>query len=397
MRRNGRFDRHPVLRKRSKVYRQKSTIVIPGTAARMLPLGQDSNTEDGLNPSCAVIDEYHAHPDNSMLSVIQCGMGARFQPLIWIITTAGFDLNSACYQEERLLATRILERTVEPIPENVFAIIYTLDEGDDWADEGVWIKANPNLGVSVSWSYLRDQVAEALTTPPKQNKVKTKNFNLWVQAETRWILDDVWMRGAGEVDEQALVRRPCFVALDLSASQDITAIIYAFPPQAAETDYRIVPRFFLPEDDLMARERRDHVPYTYWAEKGLLLLTAGNVIDYDRIEEQLLLDAEKFTFQEIAYDPWKAQEIVNHFTDRGFLSVLWECGGTLAAKAIADGSVQKIWAFVAPKIIGGMAASPVGELGFTQMTEALVLEQVRWESVGADLLVEAYLPPIQLD
>jgi len=315
------IERHPALDNRSKHYKQNHTIVIPGTASIMRPLSKDSKTEDALNPHFVVVDEYHAHADNSMLEVMESGMGARRQPMIYIITTAGFDKNSACYQEEQLLAEKILERSIEPIPENIFCIIYTLDEKDDWADPKTWIKANPNLGVSVEWKYLEDRIKLALISPAKQNRIITKNLNIWTQAETRWILDDVWKACESPIDPGELTFLPCVLGKDLSASQDITALALCFLPTKDEERFQFLYRFFIPEENLIERERKDKVPYSYWVKQGLIYTTPGNVIDYDFIEQQIFEDAKKYQILEVAYDPWKAQEIVNHLSEADFTMV----------------------------------------------------------------------------
>lgn len=315
------ISKHPFLDKITDTYKQTSIVVIPGTAARMKPLGKESKTEDGMNPHFVVVDEYHAHVDNSMLEVMESAMGARRQPLIYIITTSGFDKASACYQEEHALAEQVLERSREPIPESFFCIIYTLDESDDWTNPDVWIKANPNLGVSLDWDYLKGRVEQALLSPAKQNKIKTKNLNIWTQAETRWITYETWKACGFAVDPEELEGRSCYVGLDLSASQDITAIALCFPPEEEGEKYRFLFRFFIPEDNMIERERKDKVPYSYWIEKGFLFSTPGNVIDYDFIEDQIRLDAKKYPVLEVAYDPWKALEIVNHLTAEGLTMV----------------------------------------------------------------------------
>ena len=306
------LSRHPFLRNKIRTYRQSSTIVIPGTSALMRPLGRDSDTEDALNPHFVLVDEYHAHKDNSMLEVMESGMGARRQPLAYIITTAGFDKTSACFQEEHTLAESVLERSMEPVAEHFFCIIFSLDEGDDWTDRNVWIKANPNLGISVSWEHLEDRVLSALQSPAKQNGVKTKNLNIWTQAETRWIKDEDWQACDAAVDPEALIGRKCWAGLDLSASQDITAYVLCFPPEDDEEPYQFLYRFFMPEENILERTRSDRVPYSYWVDEELIIATPGNVIDYDFIEQQILADGKKYLIQEIAYDPWKAQEIANH-------------------------------------------------------------------------------------
>ncbi|MCF7944719.1 MAG: terminase large subunit [Spirochaetia bacterium] len=309
------IQKHPVLRKRCKTYKQNSTITIPGTQTIMRPLGKDSDTEDGQNPHFALVDEYHAHKTAELVNVMEDGMGSRAQPLMYIITTAGYDKNLPCFQEERSLIIGILEGTMDPRPEDVFGIVYTLDEGDDWTDENVWGKANPNLGISISRDYLQSQVTKALSTPQKQNSVLTKNFNTWTQAVSRWIGAEAWEKCSGTIPD--LSGRPCYGALDLSTNIDITAWVLCFPPQDMETQYHYLYRFFIPEENLLDRERRDKVPYTLWRDQGFITTTPGNVIDYDFIEQQIKQDAETYRLQEFAYDPWNATEITNHLIDEG--------------------------------------------------------------------------------
>lgn len=313
---------HPILKGRSRVYKQGSVVTLhDDDAAKMTIWGRDAEAQDGFNPSFALVDEAHLYPGNQQMEVIESGMGARRQPLIYIITTAGVDINSPVRQEEHELALRTLEGAVNPAPEQFFALIYQLDEGDDWTDEVVWKKANPNLGVSVSWDYLRERIQDALRVPSRQNLIKTKNLNMWTQAETRWIGDEQWMRCADPVDEAVLAGRTCYVGLDLSASQDITAYALVFPPETEGERYQILWRFFIPGDLVVEKERTDKVPYTYWVNQGIVRTTPGDVVDYDHIEQSLLEDAETFELAEIAYDPWKAQEIVNHLSDAGFTMV----------------------------------------------------------------------------
>ncbi|OHE63979.1 MAG: hypothetical protein A2001_01475 [Treponema sp. GWC1_61_84] len=307
--------RSPPLSRRAKVYNSKQVIVQPGDdSARMRPLGRDSDTEDGLNPSFYLVDEYHAFMDSTLLDVLDSGMGSREQPLGIIITTAGLDKTGPCYNQEHMLAEGVLEGSLNPRPENYFAIIYTLDEGDDYADPGCWIKANPNLGVSVRPMFLENRVKIALAVPAKQNEVKTKNFNIWTQAATRWVTDERWMACNGPVDEDKLAGRHGHLGVDLSSTQDLTALILAIRPIAPSVIWPIIPRFFMPEDNILEAERRDRVPYALWAENGLVIPTPGDVVDYDYVEQEIRALGERFIIDEIAYDPWKAQEIVNHLS-----------------------------------------------------------------------------------
>lgn len=320
------IDTQPLLRAKTKAYKQGLTITIPETHGVIKPIGRDSKTQDGLNPSFVLVDEYHAHPTAEMLNVMQNGMGARAQPLMYIITTAGFDQNGPCYQEERTMVTGILEQTIEPSPENVFGIIFSLDEEDDWTDEKVWVKANPNLGISVSLDFMRSQVSQALALPRKQNDVKTKNFNIWTQAASRWLTAESW--DACFEPMKDLSGRNCFGGIDLSTTTDISAWVLCFPPIDLERKYTFLYRFYIPGDNILERERIDKVPYSLWAEQGFVTVTPGNVIDYDYIEAQILADAEQYVIKEIAYDPYNATNITNNLSNEGLNMVPFRQGFT---------------------------------------------------------------------
>jgi len=315
------IEKHPTLRKHAKIYLSSYTITIPGTAARMRPLGRDSSTEDGLNPSIALIDEYHAHPDSSLLDVLESGMGARQQPLVLIITTAGYDKSGPCFTQEHEIAEQLLEGSIDPRPEHVFAIIYSLDEGDNFADERVWQKANPNLGVSIEREYLRQRVKLALAMPAKANDVKTKNFNIWTQAVTRWITDEQWMACAGEVDLESLKGRPAYLGMDLSSTQDLTSVCLCFPPRAPGELWKLAWKYWIPEDGILEHIQKDKVPYDVWIEEGLVVATPGDTVDYDWVEGEIAELAESYDIQEVAYDPWKAAEVVNHLQGAGLTMV----------------------------------------------------------------------------
>ena len=292
----------------------------------LTPLGKDSNSEDGWNPHFVCCDEYHAHKDNLMLNIMESGTMARQQPLIIIITTAGFNKNSACYQEEHTLTMTILELTSNPdnkeiIPENYFGIIYTLDEEDDWTDKKVWEKANPNLGISAKIDVIENRVTEALLSPRKQNDVKTKNLNIWTQSESRWILDTVWDKCCTKFNETELIRRRCFGGLDLSTSIDITAFVLCFPPKEKNELYKFLYRFFMPQENILDRERKDKVPYRYWVDQGYIIPTPGNAVDYDFIENQIHADAKTYKLIETAYDPWKADEMQQRLSKDDFIMI----------------------------------------------------------------------------
>ena len=220
----------------------RNSIVYELKGGTMKPLSSDYGTHDGLNPSCGIIDEFHAHKDSGMFDVIKSAFGARRQPLMFIITTAGFDKSGVCYAY-RENVIKVLRGVNED--DSLFGIIYTLDDKSEWDDPKMWIKANPNLGVSLSADYLADQVKDAKNRPEAVRNVMTKNVDLWVDAERTWILDDVWLKCIGTTDPADLKGCACWGGLDLSNVSDITAYVLLFH----ENDrFQLLPHFWIPED-----------------------------------------------------------------------------------------------------------------------------------------------------
>lgn len=274
------------------------SIAIDSKDAAWKPLGKDSKTEDGLNPHFVGVDEYHAHPDASMLEVMDSAIGSRRQPLLNIITTAGFRSECAC-KEERDYAIQVLEGTIDD--DTYFAIIYTLDDDDDWKDEKVWIKSNPNLGVTVDLDDMRRMCKKALKSPSSRNNFLTKKLNIWTNAEVQWIDMELWNASNKVIKEEDLFGMPCYAALDLSAVKDITCWGLLFDVDGYDV---FLPRFFLPKDNLDDRKRHDKVPYHAWAEQGFIELTPGNVVDYEHVEAQIVKDFKQFDIQGIGVDRW---------------------------------------------------------------------------------------------
>ncbi|WP_368155536.1 terminase large subunit, partial [Alistipes onderdonkii] len=231
----------------------RNSIVYELKGGTMKPLSSDYGTHDGLNPSCGIIDEFHAHKDSGMFDVIKSAFGARRQPLMFIITTAGFNKSGACYayRENVIKVLRGINRD-----DSLFGIIYTLDDKSEWDDPKMWIKSNPNLGVSLSTDYLADQVKDAKNRPEAVRNVMTKNVNLWVDAEWTWILDDAWMRCVGTTDPADMKGCACWGGLDLSNVSDITAYILLFH----ENDrFQLLPFFWIPEAKMQEKIKKENI------------------------------------------------------------------------------------------------------------------------------------------
>lgn len=295
-----------------------NNIHVEKTNSLFEPLGADARTLDGLNPSGAMIDELHAHRDSSIWDIIRSAIGSRRQPLMFAITTAGFNMQSFCY-EQRDYAVKVLEGIIDD--DSLFAIIFTLDRDDngelldDWKDETCWEKANPNLGVSVSVEDMRAMCKEAIESPTKKNNFLVKKLNVWTTQTITWVNIEKWNACSETVDEKLLVGKKCFVALDLSTNTDITASVKLFP--WSDGKYVVSPRFYIPKENALARQRKDGVPYQKWADDGFITMTEGNVIDYKVIQADLYKDGEDYDIEMIGYDRWGFEAFRQRVVEEG--------------------------------------------------------------------------------
>ncbi len=308
----------PSLKSRVKNYRD--SLFIAGTASKFQPLSSDEDSLDGPRPQCIIVDELHAWgPSGRKLwDVLANALGKRRSPLFFAITTAGSDRNSICWQQHEY-SEKVLSGIFED--DTWFAWISGLDEGADWEDEANWIQANPCLGVTVQLAELRSVVTKAKGDPASLNGVLRLRLGVWTQSHTAWMPMDKWDACAGEVDREALKGRPCFAGLDLSTSIDTSAFVMIFPPHGEDDQWRVLPEFFLPADNVEARVKRDRVPYDVWNRQGLFNLTEGNVIDYDVIRTRIKALGNDYDIKEIAFDRWGAQQIVTQLTGDGLTMV----------------------------------------------------------------------------
>lgn len=303
------------LKKRITIH--KKTMSIESLAASYLPLGRDSDTQDGLNTHCGLIDELHAHKSPDMWDVIETSTGARRQPLLLAITTAGTNQFGICY-EQRTYLEKILTGVIED--DAYCGMIYTLDDEDDPFDEANWIKANPNLGVSVRLDNLQELAKKAQETPRAINNFLTKRLNIWCAAEQRWLDMRAWMDCGAFFDTEELRGRECYVGIDLSKKIDLTASAFVFPPVEHDPFWYAILRFYFPADNVEKRKRETRVPFDLWANQGWVCLTPGNVVDYGYIEDDIKKYSEIFKIKEICYDPYNATQFANSLS--GFFSMI---------------------------------------------------------------------------
>lgn len=289
----------------------RNSIVYESKGGTFKPLSSDYGTHDGLNPSCGIIDEFHAHKDSGMFDVIKSAFGARRQPLMFIITTAGFNKSGACYAY-RENVIKVLRGVNED--DSLFGIIYTLDSKEEWDNPKMWIKSNPNLGVSLSADYLADQVKDAKNRPEAVRNVMTKNVNLWVDAERTWILDDAWQKCAGTTAPADLKGCACWGGLDLSNVSDITAYVLLFH----ENDrFQLLPHFWIPEEKMLEKIRKENINYDRWVADGYVTVTPGNVIDYDFVKADILRIVADYDLRTSAYDRWNSSQTIIDLQNEG--------------------------------------------------------------------------------
>lgn len=258
---------------------------------------------DGSSPHAAIIDEYHEHDTDHMVDAMQTGMGAREQPLLSIITTAGSNLGGPCYEKRRDVI-RILEGTVTD--ETIFGIIFGIDEGDAWDDPASLVKANPNYGISVFPEFLHAQLEQARRSASKQNAFRTKHLNDWVGAKQAWMNMLAWQRQKRDLTVEQFRGCPCWIAVDLASKKDVAAVVLLF---YRDGQYFCIPLFYAPES---AAEENDK--YRDFASAGFLKLTPGNMTDYAFIEEEIKRLAGLVNLQDIAFDDWQANYLMTRLT-----------------------------------------------------------------------------------
>ncbi|WP_147565134.1 terminase large subunit [Clostridium tyrobutyricum] len=312
-------DQCPALKKRIKpVISQKRLVYMPlGSFYQVL--SSEAFSKHGLNVHGVIFDELHAQPNRELYDVMTKGSGdARMQPLFFLITTAGTDRNSICYEvhqkAEDILRGKKIDKTFYPV-------IYGTADNEDWGDEANWYKANPSLGYTIPIEKVRDAFNSAKENPAEENIFRQLRLNQWVKQSVRWMPMDVWNKCSFEVNIEKLKGRECYGGLDLSSTNDITAFVLVFPPIPEDDKYYVSPFFWIPEDNLKLRVKRDHVPYDVWKKQGFLKTTEGNVIHYGFIENFIDELGTQFNIKEIAFDRWGAVQMVQNLDGLGFTVV----------------------------------------------------------------------------
>lgn len=309
----------PALSKRVKILASQKRIIYIPTNSFYQVLSAEAYSKHGFNIHGVVFDELHTQPNRKLFDVMTKGSGdARMQPLYFLITTAGTDTHSICYETHQKAKDILEGRKIDP---TFYPVIYGADENDDWTDPKVWEKANPSLGITVGIDKVQTACESAKQNPSEENSFRQLRLNQWVKQAVRWMPMDKWDKCAFAVNEDDLRGRVCYGGLDLSSTTDITAFVLVFPPLDEEDKYIILPYFWIPEDTLDLRVKRDHVPYDVWERQEYLQTTEGNVVHYGYIEKFIEQLGKRFNIREIAFDRWGAVQMVQNLEGMGFTVV----------------------------------------------------------------------------
>jgi len=309
----------PALNKRVKILASQKRIIYTPTNSFYQVLSAEAYSKHGFNIHGVVFDELHTQPDRKLFDVMTKGSGdARMQPLYFLITTAGTDTNSICYETHQKAKDILEGRKIDP---TFYPVIYGAAEDDDWTDPEVWKKANPSLGITVGIDKVQAACESARQNPGEENAFRQLRLNQWVKQSIRWMPLEKWDGCSFAVNPDELEGRVCYGGLDLSSTTDITAFVLVFPPNDEDDKYYIMPFFWIPEDTMELRVRRDHVPYDVWHKQGFLETTEGNVVHYGYIEKFIENLGTRYNIREIAFDRWGAVQMVQNLEGMGFTVV----------------------------------------------------------------------------
>lgn len=309
----------PALNKRVKILASQKRLIYEPTNSFYQVLSAEAYSKHGFNVHGVVFDELHSQPNRKLYDVLTKGSGdARMQPLFFLITTAGTDTHSICYEVHQKAQDIIDGRKIDP---TFYPVIYGADDTEDWTNPKVWKKCNPSLGETIGIDKVKTACESAKQNPGEENSFRQLRLNQWVKQAVRWMPMDKWDKCAFAVNEDDLRGRVCYGGLDLSSTTDITAFVLVFPPLDEEDKYIILPYFWIPEDTLDLRVKRDHVPYDVWERQEYLQTTEGNVVHYGYIEKFIEQLGKRFNIREIAFDRWGAVQMVQNLEGMGFTVV----------------------------------------------------------------------------
>ena len=287
-------------------------IVFRDTGSFYNALSGDANTGHSKKPYFVLFDELHTQRTRALYDNLQTGMGSTINRLFASITTAGWERHSICFEVWQR-ARRIRDNHGADDP-YFLPMIYELGDADDWNDEAVWHKCNPNLGVSISLDFLREEYAKAKQSPAFENTFRNLYLNQWVEQAIRWLPMDAWDEAGDELP--SLENEPCWCGLDMSATTDLTCFSMVF--RLPDDSFAVLPHFFIPEDTARLKEQQDRVPYRQWAQQGFVTLTPGNQVDHACVVRKIVELGKTYNIQQIAADRWGLLPLLGPLQSEGF-------------------------------------------------------------------------------
>lgn len=301
----------PVLENGCKVFR--NSIVLNGTNSFLKAVAADAGVLHGSNASACLYDEVHTAKSRELWDVMSTSMGARSQPLMFGISTAGmFDPNSVCY-ELYDYGKKIRDGIIED--KTFLPLIYEADQEADIYDVETWKKANPNFGISIKPEYFEKMSQEAKSLPSTEIAFRQLHLNQWVNSLSGWVPDDEWMQSAGEINMEQLKGKTCYAGLDLAAVEDVTAFVCVFPFD--DGSIKVVPYLFVSQAAVERRRKQTGGSYDTFVAKGELIVTEGNSTDYSVIKRKILEVAEIYDLKSVAFDRWNSNSLVQQLTEEG--------------------------------------------------------------------------------
>lgn len=284
------------------------------TASKFEPRSSDADSLEGLNTHFACIDELHAHKSRSVYDVVETSMGKRTNNLLWVITTAGVDRSSVCYELHRHVRAIAAGQIAD---DQQFGLVYTIDPGDDWTSEGAVVKANPNYGVSVMPDVVRSLQAKAMAVPSAQASFRTRHLNEWVSARETWLDMRAWESCADPamaMDDFA--GEPCWIGVDLAERTDISCAAFVFRSFSGNGDpvFHAFVRHYLPRQTI---ERGENAHYRGWHAAGWITASGDASTDQRRIRDDIIAAADRHSVQAVLYDPAYASQMIRELQDAG--------------------------------------------------------------------------------
>lgn len=302
----------------------RKTISYPAKNGTYRALSSDAGLQEGLDWNLVLFDEMHVQKNRVLWDTLVFGGIAQEESLLIVITTAGVFKKTSIGWEQHDYARRVLEGVIEDT--TIYPYMRCATQEDDWTDPVVWRKANPSLGVIIREKDLRAQVEEAKVSPAKQNAVLRYRLNLWVSAVGRWLNMRVWDENHALVNEAELEGRECYGGMDLSSNIDLTSFNLVFPPEQEGGEWQVICRFWIPEENIQERVKRDGVPYDLWVKEGLIEVTDGDGVDLRYIRREIASLSERYNVKEIAFDSWHAAMLVQYLQDEGLEMVEFRQG-----------------------------------------------------------------------